>query len=109
VEDPVPPSMQSLASPLKFYTAQVQELLLTFRETLDRQAELEERVSEIEGRTNRLPVVKSVAAEASTRLADAETRISALEGLTLQGHPDQTPSWEWPATWYRKLYRMCPL
>jgi hypothetical protein len=87
VEDPVPPSMQYLASPLEVYTAQVQELLLILRETLDPQAELEERVSEIEGRTNRLPVIESVAAEASTRLADSETRIAALERLIIQGHP----------------------
>jgi hypothetical protein len=46
VEDPVPPSIQSLASPMEVYTAQVQELL-TLRETFDRQAELVERVSEI--------------------------------------------------------------
>jgi hypothetical protein len=38
-----------------------------------------------------LPVVESVAAEASSRLADAETRIAALERLTIQGHPDQKP------------------
>jgi hypothetical protein len=83
--------MQSLASTLEVYTAQVQELLLTLRETLDRQAELEERISEIEGRTNRLPVIDYVAAEASSRLADAETGIAAFERLTIQGHPDQKP------------------
>jgi hypothetical protein len=37
VEDPVPPSVQSLASPLEVYKAHVQEHLLTLRETLDRQ------------------------------------------------------------------------
>jgi hypothetical protein len=30
-------------------------------------------------------------AEASSRLADAETRIAALERLSFQGHPDQNP------------------
>jgi hypothetical protein len=38
-----------------------------------------------------LPVVESVAAKASSRLADAEPRIAALERLTLHGNPDQKP------------------
>jgi hypothetical protein len=91
LEGQASPSMQSLASPLEMYKAQVQELLLTLRETLDRQAELEERVSYLEGRTTRLSVVESAAAEATNRLADAETRIAVLERLTLQGTPDQKP------------------
>jgi hypothetical protein len=78
VEGQASPSMQSLASPLEVYKAQVQEILLTLRETLDRQAELEERVSDLESRTTRLSVFESATTEATNRLADAETRIAAL-------------------------------